>query len=490
MKGTKSHPLPDTPWTQPEQEVLETLGVASAEGLDRQEVKRRRQRYGSNRLRSAKSKSAWAILAEQFKSLLVVLLAVAAVLSIAFGEWVEGVAILAVIVINAVIGFVTELRAVRSMEALQRMGHVEAKVRRSGQVQPISAEKIVPGDIVVLEGGDVVTADLRLIEASKLQADESALTGESVPIGKQVEPVDEDVPLAERASMVHKGTAITRGSGEGVVVATGMDTELGHVSALVEEAEEELTPLEKRLDQLGRRLVWITLVIAAVVAAAGILAGREWLLMLETAIALAVATVPEGLPIVATIALARGMKRMAQRQALINRLSAVEALGATNVICTDKTGTLTENQMTVAEIVLADSTIHIGGEGLATKGVFTRNGDTIDPTQHQVLHRLLRVGVLCNNAEFHQNPADGDGQAVGEPLEVALLVAGAKAGLYRDELLEDHAEVREVAFDAQSKMMATFHQKNGEYRIAVKGAPGPVLTASRQTLTRQGEREL
>ncbi|MGD2041010.1 MAG: cation-transporting P-type ATPase, partial [Anaerolineae bacterium] len=320
--------------------------------------------------------------------------------------------------------------------------------------------------------------------------DESALTGESVPVGKRVEPVDEDVPLAERASMVHKGTAITRGSGEGVVVATGMDTELGHVSALVEEAEEELTPLEKRLDQLGRRLVWITLVIAAVVAVAGILAGREWLLMLETAIALAVATVPEGLPIVATIALARGMKRMAQRQALINRLSAVEALGATNVICTDKTGTLTENQMTVAEIVLADSTIHIGGEGLATKGVFTRNGDTIDPTQHQVLHRLLRVGVLCNNAEFHQNPADGDGQAVGEPLEVALLVAGAKAGLYRDELLEDHAEVREVAFDAQSKMMATFHQKNGEYRIAVKGAPGPVLTASRQTLTRQGEREL
>ena len=490
MTDKNTHSLPGTPWTQPWQEVLEALGVNSAEGLDSQEVEIRRKQHGYNRLRSAKSKSAWAILLEQFKSLLVVLLAVAAVLSMAFGEWVEGVAILAVILINAAIGFVTELRAVRSMEALQRMGDVEAKVRRESQVQTIPAERIVPGDIVVLEGGDVVTADLRLIEASKLQADESALTGESVPVSKQIEPVGEDVPLAERDSMVHKGTAVTRGSGEGVVVATGMDTELGHVSSLVEEAEEELTPLEKRLDQLGRRLVWVTLVIAAVVAAAGILAGKEWLLMLETAIALAVATVPEGLPIVATIALARGMRRMAQRHALINRLSAVEALGATNVICTDKTGTLTENQMTVVEISLADGHVHIGGEGLATKGRFTRNGDTIDPAQHQVLQGLLRVGVLCNNAELHQDPAGDEGQAVGEPLEVALLVAGAKAGLQRDELLEDHAEVREVAFDADSKMMATFHQENGHYRVAVKGAPGPVLAASRRILTRNGEQEL
>jgi Ca2+-transporting ATPase len=490
MPQTNTRPLPETPWTRPWREILEALGVTEAEGLDGQEVKKRRRQYGHNRLRSAKSKSAWAILAEQFKSLLGVLLAVAAVLSLAFGEWVEGVAILAVILINAAIGFVTELRAVRSMEALQRMGSVEAKVRRSGQVQKIQAEKIVPGDIVVLEGGDVVTADLRLIEASKLQADESALTGESVPVDKQVEPVDEDALLAERASMVYKGTAVTRGSGEGVVVATGMDTELGHISSLVEEAEEELTPLEKRLNQLGHRLVWITLVIAAVVAVVGILAGRDILLMIEMAIALAVATVPEGLPIVATIALARGMQRMAWRQALINRLSAVEALGATDVICTDKTGTLTENQMTVVEIALAEDDVQVGGEGLETTGRFSRSGDVLDPAKHEALHQMLQVGVLCNNAELHDGDADGEIEAIGEPMEVALLVAGAKAKIYRDELLESRPEVREVAFDPDTKMMATFHEEDNGYRIAVKGAPGPVLAASRQIRTRDGLQSL
>jgi Ca2+-transporting ATPase len=490
MTQTDTGSLPETPWARPWQEILEALSVTESEGLDNQEAKKRRKQYGHNRLRSAESKSAWAILADQFKSLLVALLAVAAVLSIAFGEWVEGAAILAVILINAAIGFVTELRAVRSMEALQRMGSVEAKVRRRGQVQQIPAKDIVPGDIVVLEGGDVVTADLRLIEASKLQADESALTGESVPVDKQVEAVGEEAHLAERASMVHKGTAVTRGSGEGVVVATGMETQLGHISSLVEEAEEELTPLEKRLDQLGRRLVWITLVIAAVVAVAGILAGREILLMIETAIALAVATVPEGLPIVATIALARGMRRMARRNALINRLSAVEALGATNVICTDKTGTLTENQMTVVEIALAEGDIQVGGEGLETTGRFSRNGESLDPAEHETLYQMLRAGVLCNNAQLHDGDADGEIEAIGEPLEVALLVAGAKGEIYRDELLESKPEVREVAFDPDTKMMATLHEEDGGYRIAVKGAPGPVLAASSQILARDGEQSL
>ena len=483
-------PLPETPWTRPWQEILKALSVAKAEGLDDQQVKRRRKQYGPNRLRSAKRKSAGAILAEQFKSILVVLLAVAAVLSIAFGEWVEGIAILAVILINAAIGFVTELRAVRSMEALQRMGSVEAKVRRQGQVQKIPAEKIVPGDIVVLKGGDIVTADMRLIEASKLQADESALTGESVPVDKQIEAVGEEAPLAERASVLHKGTAVTRGSGEGVVVATGMDTELGHISSLVEEAEEELTPLEKRLDQLGRRLVWITLVIAAVVAGAGILAGREILLMIETAVALAVATVPEGLPIVATIALARGMRRMARRNALINRLSAVEALGATNVICTDKTGTLTENQMTVVKIALPEGDIQVSGEGLETTGRFFQSGDSLDPAEHKALHQMLRVGVLCNNAELYDDDANGEIEAIGEPMEVALLVAGAKAQIHRDELLERQPEAREVAFDPDTKMMATFHEANGGFRIAVKGAPSSVLAASSRVLTQDATQSL
>jgi Ca2+-transporting ATPase len=269
-----------------------------------------------------------------------------------------------------------------------------------------------------------------------------------------------------------------------------METELGHISSLVEEAEEELTPLEKRLDQLGRRLVWITLVIAAVVAVAGILAGREILLMIETAIALAVATVPEGLPIVATIALARGMRRMARRQALINRLSAVETLGATAVICTDKTGTLTENQMTVVEVALAETDVQVGGEGLETSGTFSHNGDTLDPAGHDPLYQMLQAGVLCNNADLQDGDGDGQVEAIGEPLEVALLVAGAKADLYRDQLLARQPEVREVAFDPDTKMMATVHQADGGYCFAVKGAPGPVLAASNQILTPDGKQQL
>ncbi|MGB7874923.1 MAG: cation-transporting P-type ATPase [Anaerolineales bacterium] len=477
-----------TPWARSQQEMLEALRVSEDDGLDEQEVKKRREQYGHNRLRSAKSKSAWTILAEQFKSLLVVLLAMAAVLSLVLGELIEGIAILAVIFINAGIGFLTELRAVRSMEALQSLGSVEAKVRRGGRVNRIPAEDIVPGDIVVLEGGDVVTADLRLTEASKLQADESALTGESLPVSKQVEAQEEAATLAERASMLYKGTAVTRGSGQGVVVATGTGTELGHISSLVEEAEEELTPLEKRLNELGRKLVWITLMIAAVVAIAGILAGREILLMIETAIALAVATVPEGLPIVATIALARGMQRMARRNALINRLSAVEALGATNVICTDKTGTLTENQMTVVEMALAGADIKVSGEGLQTTGDFSQNGKAIDPLEHKVLHRTLQVSVLCNNAEI--NKSDDEIKTIGEPLEVALLVAGLKAGIVRNELLDDWPETREDAFDPDTKMMATFHREDGAYRIAAKGAPEPVLEASTQVLTGEGTKGL
>lgn len=335
--------LPQKPWSEALDEILADFEVDPENGLDDTTVSHRRDEFGRNRLREAERRSAWQIFIEQFKSLVVLLLVFAAALSLAFGEYIDSLAIMAVVLINALIGFFTELRAVRSMEALQEIGDVRAKVRRNGSVHEVDAEELVPGDIVVLESGDVVTADLRLLEAAKLQANESALTGESVPVGKQVEPVDEEAPLAERASMAYKGTAITRGSGAGVVVTTGMETELGEISELVEEAEEEQTPLEERLDNLGRNLIVITLGIAAIVAVLGIVQGRETLQMIETAVALAVAAIPEGLPIVATIALARGMQRMAKRNALVNRLSAVETLGGTNIICADKTGTLTEN---------------------------------------------------------------------------------------------------------------------------------------------------
>jgi Ca2+-transporting ATPase len=294
--------------------------------------------------------------------------------------------------------------------------------------------------------------------------------------------------------MLFKGTAVTRGAGEGVVVAIGMETELGQISRLVEEAEQEATPLEKRLDALGRRLVWVTLGIGAFVAVAGILAGREILLMVETAIALAVASIPEGLPIVATVALARGMWRMARRNALVNRLSSVETLGATNVILTDKTGTLTENQMTVTVLALPRGRVEVGGRGLEPEGTFARkqapSGERtlLDPDQQPLLRQALEVGVLCNNASLERN---GEGlSGIGEPMEVALLVAGLKAGLDRPSLVQAKPEVREVAFDPELKMMATFHKEDQRHRVVVKGAYEAVARASTQMRTPDGLRAM
>jgi Ca2+-transporting ATPase len=451
--------------------VLRALGVARERGLAAADVRERRRRFGPNQLRRIETRGAGRILLEQFQSLMVGLLALAAALSFAFAQPREGVAVLVVIALNAAIGFVTELRAARAMDALRRLGQTTTRVRREGQGQEIRAGELVPGDIVLVEGGDVVTADIRVIEASRLQADESALTGESVPVGKGVDTVTPETPLTERRGMLFKGTAVTRGGAEGVVVGTGMATELGRISSLVERAQEERTPLEKRLDRLGHRLVWLTLIIGAAVAASGILAGKGFLLMVQTGVALAVATIPEGLPVVATIALARGMWRMAQRNALVRRLAAVETLGATTVICTDKTGTLTENRMTVVRIVLAAGEIEVGA-GAAEAGPFRRDGRPVEPSEVPALYALLQTGVLCNNAAL---PTADHGDAVGDPLEVALLVAGAKAGLDRAALARRWPEVREEAFDPDVKMMATVHEDARGYVVAVKGAAESVL---------------
>jgi Ca2+-transporting ATPase len=354
-------PAVESAWRLPAADIAERLGVAIESGLDESQVEERRQEYGPNRIREAARASAWQILLRQFKSLIVGLLSLAAAVSFLFAEWLNGFAIVAVLLINAALGFVAELRAVRSMEALRRLGSVRTSVRRGGSTSVVDAEELVPGDVVLFEGGDAVTADVRLVEASRLQADESTLTGESVPVGKSVGELAAETPLAERTNMLFRGTTVTRGSAVGVVVATGMATELGNIAGLVEAAEEEITPLERRLAHLGRRLVWATLGIAAVAAVAGILAGKDPLFMVETGIALAVAAIPEGLPIVATIALARGMWRMARRGALINRLGAVETLGATTLIVADKTGTLTENRMTLRCLALDSGDVTVSG---------------------------------------------------------------------------------------------------------------------------------
>jgi len=474
-------------WEQEISHIQENLRTNLEKGLSKEEARKRLDKYGRNELRQAEKKSAWVIFADQFRSILVLLLTVAAGVSFIFGDNIEGIAIAAVILINALIGFFTELKAVRSMEALQDLGRVDATVIRAGNPQTISAEKVVPGDILKLSAGSIITADCRLFEVSKLQTDEAALTGESVPVGKQTDPIEADTPLAERVNMAYKGTSVTRGEGLGIVVFTGMDTELGQISSLVEQAEDEATPLEERLDQLGQKLVWATLGIAVIVGAAGFIAGKEIVLMIETAIALAVATVPEGLPIVATVALARGMRRMAKRNALINHLSAVETLGATNVICTDKTGTLTENQMTVVEIQTSGKTFEISGEGLQLEGEFRSDDQRVDPREEAALSKLLRTIVLCNNATIKK---ENSAEPVGEPLEVALLIAGEKADLNRSDLLNELPELREEAFDPEVRMMATVNRQNEQRLVNVKGAPEAVLEISDRIETQDGPLEL
>ncbi len=470
------------------EEVYEDLNVSRRSGLSAAEVEKRKKKYGLNKLRETKQASAIDILINQFKSLIVLLLVAAAVISLIFGDLFESIAIMIVLAVNTGIGFFTEIRAVRSMEALRKMGKVATRVRRDGEVKEIPADEIVPGDVVLLSGGDIVTADIRIVEASKLQCDESALTGESVPVSKNPEVIEEEVSIAERKNMVFKGTAVTRGEGEGIVVGTGMNTELGEISTLVGEAEDEKTPLEKKLASLGNKLILVTLGVAAVATISGILSGREVFLMVETGIALAVAAIPEGLPIVATVALARGMWRMAKRNALINQLSSVETLGGTGIIFTDKTGTLTENKMTVTKYAFESGDIDLAGEGESLDSKFSVDEKPIRVEENRVLKEALEVGVLCNNASLPRSEDQDD--SFGDPLEISLLVAGRKGGIKRKELLENQPEVREVAFDPEVKMMATYHKKNRGYRVAVKGAPEVVLKASTHIMTESGKTEL
>lgn len=476
-------------WARPADAVLQELDVDPTSGLADAAAERRLKQHGPNELRRRKKRSIWSVAAAQFKSLIVLLLIAAAAVAFLFGETIEGWAIAVVVLINAALGFVTQLRAVRSMEALFKLGRVMCRARRNGEVVEISARDLVPGDVVLLEGGDVVSADMRLISASQLQADESALTGESLPTAKSVEPVDDEAPLADRRSMLYKGTGITRGSAEGVVVGTGVHSELGRISELISETKDEPTPLERRLDALGRKLIWITLAIAVLVVALGLIRGKELFLMIETGIALAVASIPEGLPIVATIALARGVRRMARRHALINRLAAVETLGSAGVICTDKTGTLTENRMTVVALAVEDA------DATIDEGVFRVDGSALTPSDNNRLRAAIEVALLCNNASI-----TSDGEA-GDPLEVALLRVAAAGEIDQKDLLRKQPRVREEAFDSEVKMMATVHEDGaarsdasdrtgGDYRIAVKGAPEAVLEAASHIHIADGARSL
>ncbi len=461
-------------WACSSDAVLQALFVDRDRGLDTAEVSKRSRIWGPNLLAPTRPRKVFSILLGQFKSAVVALLLGAGVLALAFSEIVEGLAIFSVILINATIGFLTEWRAIRSMEALRQFARADCVVVRDGRIARVSADILVPGDIVLFEAGDLVPADLRLIEAAKLAADESTLTGESLPVKKRDSVLDEETPVLDRMNMVFKGTCITRGSGKGVVVGTGTNTEFGKIFEQVVVAKENQTPLEERLNALGAGLAWLIIGIAVIIGVAGIVAGRELFLAIEVAIALSVAAIPEGLVIVATIALARGMWRLAKQNALVTRLSAVETLGATSVILTDKTGTLTENRMTVSAVLLNGFDVDVDTKRKADIAEFRVAGKAPDPGQVAMLRDLLQCGALCNNASLEKD-AETEAKGVGDPTELALLVAAGVGSVWRKELLKLEPEVHEDPFDPESKRMATVHQQASGFRVAVKGAPESIL---------------
>jgi len=443
-------------------EVLEALEVDPVRGLSTVEIERRRAVHGWNRLKEPGRRSAVRLFLGQFASLVVALLGIASVVAWVTGGVIEALAISVVLLINALIGFLMEWQAGRALEALRLHIKSKARVRRAGREEVIDAEELVPGDVVILNPGDRVPADLRVIEASGLRAEESALTGESVTVGKLVEPVTAGTLLAERYSMLYLGTSIAAGRAVGVVTAVGEGTELGKIGTLVAGTPDEVTPLRRRLDTLGRQLVFLVLGIGLTVVLAGWWRGDDLLVMLETGISLAVAAVPEGLPAVTTLILALGVLRMARSNAIVRHLPAVETLGSATVICSDKTGTLTENRMVVREYRLADGRV----VSLESSGS-TRLGEL-----DELWRRTVEAAVLCNEASL-----GADGGAIGDPTETALLEAARGLGLDIHRLRDDFPKIAEEPFDSVTRRMITIHRAaDGSLRAALKGAPSVVIS--------------
>jgi len=453
-------------------EVLEELGV-NQNGLSSAQATARTSLFGPNALPEERRRSGLRVFLRQFKSPLIYLLFVAAAIAFALGERGDAAVILFVVTTNALIGAFQEGRAERSMKALRRLSEAHARTLREGHEQMLEARALVPGDVVLLGAGDAVLADARLLEASSLEVAEAALTGESLPVPKQVEPVGEDAVLAERLSMVYSGTHVTAGRGRAVVVATGLRTEVGKIAALTESAEEPQTPLERRIEQFGRYLVFASVAVFLLVLGMGALRQVPFTQLLMVAISQLVAVVPEGLPVAMTIALAVGMQRMAARKTIVRRLAAVESLGSTTVICSDKTGTLTRNEMTVTAVCLpGGESLEVTGIGYAPTGVFKQDGVEVALASTPAIGALARAVAYCNDARLEPPTGpEAPWRPLGDPTEVALLVFAQKAGMDVDALRKNHPRVAELPFSSETKLMAAGDGQT----VYVKGATESVL---------------
>ncbi|GMV44880.1 MAG: haloacid dehalogenase [Pseudomonadota bacterium] len=452
--------------------------VAPDQGLAPAEVGQRLQRHGENRLAEPPPRSKWLALLDQFKSVLILVLIGAALLAGSIGDLKDAVVILIVVVFNALLGFWQEHRAEATLAALKKMLSPVARVRRGGQVEEISAAQLVPGDVVLLEAGDRVPADGRLLVAHNVEIEEAALTGESHPVGKEAERVmAAEAPLAERVNMAFMNTVVTRGRAELLVIGTGMATEMGRLSGMLAEAETGPTPLQIQLDALGRKLALIAGAVIGLIFVLGLVRDQPVVQIVLTSIALAVAAIPEGLPAVVTVTLALGMHRMAQHRAIVKKLAAVETLGCTTVICSDKTGTLTMNQMTARAVAYQGRRFAVSGEGYAAAGsiIALDSGDGPD------FKPLLVPATLANDSRIR------DGQLIGDPTEGALLALAAKGGIDAEQLAARHPRIGEIPFDSAYKFQASFHHEGEFVRLCVKGAPDVLLARSARHLDAAGE---
>ncbi|MEO2206999.1 calcium-translocating P-type ATPase, SERCA-type [Paenibacillus pabuli] len=488
MEQTKWHQLSV-------EELRSTLDVSLEEGLTDEAVAQKRKVSGSNELSEGKRISPITLLLNQFKDFMVLVLMGATLVSGLLGEYLDAVTIVAIIVLNAILGFVQEFRAERSLRALKQLSAPLAKVLRAGQEVQLAAKQLVPGDIIFVESGDRIPADVRWLETSSLDVEESALTGESVPVSKHCNPIADDaVPLGDQKNIGFMGTMVTRGTAKGVVIRTGMDTEMGKIADLIQNTEEQETPLQHRLEQLGKILIFVALGLTVMVVVAGILHGQPAVGMFLAGVSLAVAAIPEGLPAIVTIALALGVQRMIKRKAIVRKLPSVETLGCASVICSDKTGTLTQNKMTVTDVWLEGRSIKVTGDGYAPEGQMLEDGRTVELKSDQTLRRLLQISALCNNASIVENFSeernkkkgkDGKKEAIkedgvvwelkGDPTEGALVTLASKMGLTPAGLKELYARQQEFPFDSDRKRMSVLIQHQGGRMIYTKGAPDVLI---------------
>jgi Ca2+-transporting ATPase len=471
--ASRLHNVPVTWHTKPADEVCSQL-ESGVNGLEPGEAARRLEKHGPNELEVSQHVSPWALLAEQFKNVLIIVLLIATALSFFLGEEVEAIAIGVIVMFAVILGFIQEYRAERAIEALRKMAAPHAKVLRGGREVDVAARELVPGDVFLIAAGDKIPADGRLLEAVNLKVDEAALTGESVAVEKNTDTLkDGKLAVGDRKNLTFAGTAAAYGRGRAIVVATGMETEFGRIARMLQGVEVGKTPLQENLDKVGSKLAQAGFAIVALIAITGWWRGEPFIKMLMFGIALAVAVVPEALPAVVTISLAIGVQRMAKRHVLMRRLPAVETLGSTSVICSDKTGTLTRDEMTARRVFVEGGFLDISGAGYEPSGKFSRAGSPIEPSHS--LKQLLEAAALASDARIMRREEDGRWAVKGDPTEGALVVAAAKAGLTKEKLDAEFPRVDEIPFTSERKSMTTLHRRQDGMVAFTKGAPEVIL---------------